>query len=380
MLTLDGVDVLKNPTTTGNTFGASIESIALSEAGPGQVSRLSFTLDDPAGEVGLQEGASVWFMDLARDVPLFAGWVESFEPTAWGLGRTVDVSCVGIEIVLDWRYVPTAITFSATTTAATAIQSLAEAAIGIGVPLRVGATSIGPSTLALPIGGLNSSLNVPATVGPGTLRQCLIDYLRAVVAAFGTTVLKDWQVTVDFRGGLRVQWVDATTGAWTPSDYAAINVSAVAGILPSGTRHRTNSTGASRQVYVSGGNAAGTGVVAGGSSRPGPVAVLSDPNSLDATYLQIAGGAYLAANGTTIAGEVTVDDGLNVQVVGSERRAGMQLTLTDPNLGLTNYTAPIVQIDKTFAPSGVETWTIRYGRIVSGMQYLRRLTRAALVQ
>src|SRR5437764_337656 len=94
-LCIDGLDVLRNPTSTGNTFAVPIESIQVIEAGPGQVSGLSFVIEDPQGEVSIVAGQYVLFMDNVLDMPIFAGWVASYDVSAFGVGRAIKVECDG---------------------------------------------------------------------------------------------------------------------------------------------------------------------------------------------------------------------------------------------------------------------------------------------
>jgi hypothetical protein len=82
----------------------------------------------------------------------------------------------------------------------------------------------------------------------------------------------------------------------------------------------------------------------------------------------------------SISGTVRSENTNNVGSVGAEVRAGMGLTLTDPNIPLTAYVARMQQIEKRFLDNGDEDWTITYGVVASGSQYIRRLTRAVISQ
>src|SRR6186997_225679 len=76
----------------------SLETIRLTEEGPGGVSSMEFTIDDPGKAVSIVDGAEVSFWDLTGNVVYFRGTVASWtaRPEFGGQGRTITVECDGI--------------------------------------------------------------------------------------------------------------------------------------------------------------------------------------------------------------------------------------------------------------------------------------------
>lgn len=370
-LTVDGVDVLRK-VGAPTAYGVPIDSIEVLESAPGQVSSMSFTISDPAGELAINAGAYVRFSDLASGLPIFAGWVDGVDVTALGTGRELAITCVGVEAVLDWWYGP-ALTIPALTTWGAAVQAIVAGAYRTGtVQLRandIGALACSVANGIAGFGVLESSLAVPA----GTLRQ----QIAAVSAAYAVDPpvgAVGVYTTVDFYHNLR--WSSYGLGyvpGWYASDYVAATIT-----QPSGTVYRIASAAATAVLVA--GSGTGSGIVTDGPNRPGPIATVSDANSTEARYRDAIARAYVAANGPTVSGEVTADElYTNGGAVGAERRAGMALTITDPNLGLSAYRAQTTSIRKTFLASGAEVWTFAFGARLSGAQLIRALTRTTQV-
>jgi hypothetical protein len=312
--------------------------------------------------------------DHTRDVPLFAGFVEQYTATALGTGRSYAVSCVGIEAILDWWRVPE-MTFPATTlTTQDILQSVLAQAYTTGtVQLRALAGTSGVnSTQAAPIraGSGGDFSTTTLTIPAGTLRQAIQAVADFGAGGFDTAYTVNFPCTVDFYHGLRFSYrLDAI---WAVADYADITVTGTP--RPSGTQVTTDSAGTPRAVFVTGGNAAGTGLVTDGTGVAGSVGAISVPGAFSADARNAAGRAWLARNAGVVSTRVTVEDAFNTGSAGSEKRAGMRVTVTDPNIG-TTVTGISAQITKTFMPGGLERWTIELGSSLSGAQYLRALTR-----
>lgn len=398
-LYIDGLDVLYQPGTPGALYGVPIETIQLTEAGPGQVSSMSFTIEDPNGVISLQAGGFVRFHDITRDLPLFTGFLETFAPEAPGTIRQIAVTCVGIEAVLDWMIVPS-LTIADGTNSFSAIRAAVAAAIGVGVPIKTagvdaeaylagGGNTGDASRQAYPVAGLvpigsggNTTVHA-VTVTSQTLRQAIQSILDNNLSnyvgwtgAFAHMPIAA-TLSVDFYGGLRTTFLyyDGTNGY---ADYPGLTVSSAGPLYPTATEHTTNAGSAVRQVVVTGGNAAGSGTFTDGTGLPGLVATISDTSLLTRDAAFAAAQAYINANGSSIAGSVTLDGVTNIGSQGAENRAGGQVTVTDTALGISGYKTNIAQIDKTFLPSGSEVWTLTYGTTAIGSQFLRRLTRAVL--
>lgn len=386
-LWIDGLDVLKNSATS---YGVPIESISLTEAAPGQVSSLSFTIEDPTGAIKVTDAAFVRFYDITRDLPLFTGFVASTTPVALGIGRAIEVECVGIEIVLDWWYSPatslTGMTF------AMAVQHIIAGAMRSGsVQVGVGYTGLTASSITSnppgPVSAGYWGVGSGSTAPAGTVRQALQSVIDTFFA--NPPFILSWSqpFTIDFRGYLRV--ADNLTElqpfyvpyyaalGWNVNEYVKTLTLPTSG-TPSETEASIDSSGAVRAVYVTG-TGAGSGIVTDGTGKPGPVAAVSDSNSTSADARISIGGSYIHRQGVSIAGSVTVEEFLDVGSVGSERRASMLLYLTDPNLGVVANPAAINAIEKTFLPNGKEIWRISFGAVVAASNYVRMLTRSQLV-
>jgi len=384
-LYVDGLDVLREPGAAGGRYGVDIETIQLVEQGYGQVSSLSFTIDDPAGVVSITDGATVRFQDITRNVPLFLGYVETFSPVALGPSRAIEVTCIGIESVLDWMVLPTAVTFPIGALFEDAVASVVALSTGIGAPLKVASRRNQQSNQEFPtaLSGVGvSTLQGPVTVPAGTLRQALQTLAAAWIAAFdpGGVAFLDVPASVDFYGGLRMAHLTnpQTANGWRTVDYATLTVSVAAARAPSGTQHTTDASGAVRGVWVNGGSAPGTGLVMDGTGKPGPIAVVSEPNSTTAESRLAAALAYMGSNSVLLSGEVTLEETANAGAAGAEYRAGGKMTITDANLGVTARTYIMASIAKSFTPSGSEVWTITYGATAKGSQFIRQLTRSTL--
>lgn len=379
LLTIDGLSVLKQPSTASG-YGVAVESIELTEMAPGQVSSLQFTLTDPNGALTFQAGAVVRYVDVTRDLPLFTGFIESTDIRALGIGRELVISCVGLEILLDWMQVD-AFTISATAADA-AVQDVVSHAIGVGYPLNYAAGAT--CTVATPVSPGSFALGVfPIAIPAGSLRQALEALRPAMQLGFGPLSRDRWWFTVDFRGGLRFARQSSTT--WNVSDYAgtiAINGLGFARV-PADTHYSIDGSGVTRQVKVVGGNAAGTAVISDGSGVPGPTAIINDANSLTADYARTVAAAYFGSNGIALSGTTRTEENIDAGAVGAEVRAGCGVTILDASVGqftpgFSTIVSLVNQIDKIYWPSDKETWVIHFGGMVTGSQYIRRLTRAVL--
>jgi hypothetical protein len=207
-LWIDGLDVIRKPGTTGNGYGTLIETVEVTEAGPGRVSAMTFTIEDPLIEVTVASGAYVVLWDHTNDVPAFAGFLMTprYQPEA--IGRVIACRAIGIEAILDWATVAS-FTPPSATFLGTAIQAaVAAAAMPPGVP-ALNSTAAAASSQANPIGITSLPPTVATAVGPGTLRQviqAMID--RASTGYLGTEAGTVVNFTIDAYGGLRVWRAD----------------------------------------------------------------------------------------------------------------------------------------------------------------------------
>lgn len=383
VLWLEGDNVLKAP-TLGNAYGVPEDSIAVTERGPGGVSAMSFVLRDPGKVHTLAEGDDVLYYDLVNDRPEFAGWVQAWGVARFGLGRAFSVRCIGFEAVLDWILVTTTITLPAGLALRDAVTALMGVTAGIGFPLRafvrpgfavndVSGNQVGPIAQfqqALADITLGSDVTITA---PVTLREAL-----AVVCGTGLDFFAgDWGgssflpvVTVDYYGGLRCY----SPGAG-PSDYASLTVAdtVAAALAPENLTHSVDAGGRPHQVWVKGGNAAGTGMVTDGTGIPGPTAVISDNTILTEGAKRAAGTAYLRDKRSTIRGSFE----LNGNTLATNVRAGSLLSLTDSETGATGNYA-IAELVKRYHGSRRD-WRIAFGGLPLDLaRQVRRLTRTTL--
>jgi hypothetical protein len=360
--------------TGGNAAAVPFDTIDLTEIGPGGASALSFTVEDPQGVVPIP-GASmnVQLWDLTNNRPMFNGFVQDrnlrpYQPQ----GRYIDITAIGIEAVLDWMIVPSLTILSGTNTQA-AVQSCYANATGIGVALNATGTSADNGSLAGPIGDLGAasgaSTQLDVVLAGETLREAIrkvLDVSQLAGGSFGFKTASIGVATVDFWGGLRV--FDPTQG---PSDYALLVVNDTTGpIYSEPLNHELDDTGTIHQIYIKGGNAAGTGLFSDGSGIAGQVAFLDDATILTSTARDAAGFAYLADKGGAVRGVF----GMKTVRPTTNIRAGSQVSVIDTLVGVSQ-TFPIASIHKTFTDT-LQNWEVAYGGLrPSAMRHLRRLTR-----
>lgn len=370
-LTIAGVDVLRPTGTAGNGAGVPIDSIRLSQAGPGGVSTLDCVYEDPlATGVIPNDGDEVVFWDYVNDVPLFGGWVAAWPITPDGIGRSTALHCVGYESILDWAALLADLVIPAgLTDVAIAIQSCVAAAEGTAELRAFSGTN---STQATPLsrtglGAITSSITIPAGT---SLREAA----RMCATAAATPVLGNVpanpQITVDFYRGLRAM-PDSAAAAWA-TDFVNLTVTdtPAGALVADNLRHETDASQIVRGIYIKGVNAAGTGFQGDGTGRPGRIAYLED-NTIDtAAKLAAAQVAYLNQFVIAKRGSLELNDWTPTAGV----VPGSVLVLTDAQTGATGSWR-IMQILKTFTDTR-QNWRITYGGLAPSVtRLLRRLTR-----
>lgn len=372
-LTVGGLEMLNPVGTLGLRTGTLLDSVKVTEAMHGRVSSMSFTVDDPLVAITISEGMEVRFRDITNDVPIFLGFVETISSDTLGLGRTLTVTAIGVEALLDWLVIPT-LTILTGTDIGMAAQQAATSAVGVGYPLRTtSAGTGGTSTQANPIaqGGFTLGLTAYDVVISGqTLRQALY----ALSAASDS---EPYEFTVDFYGGLRVKAQAFSTLTWDISDWVGLTIDGTATPkIGQAWENTTDYSQAVHAVYVQGANAAGSGLVTDGTGIIGRVEFLSDNTSDTAAKRDTIGDAYMAQRQATARGKVTQEDQRTIGPQGTEIHAGMFATLTDATVGLSAYSAVIGQIEKSFRGAASEVWTITYGgHPPSAIGTLRKITR-----
>lgn len=376
-LTVGGRDV---------TRYVDIESIDVDEQGPGSISSMSFTVVDPSSEVGHpQEGDEVEFWDNDNDRPLFAGWVQSWRIETYGLGRTITVECIGVEVLLDWIVTRTVAIDTLATGLHVAIQTLASG-FGLNITRTNGVLDGNQSS---PVGDLDEWAMTDHYGGAATvtiegqrLRDALMEASFATVwdnTPDGATSVRPY-FTVDFYRGLRA-WRGPNVGPQVvvdeqiPADYANLTVTdTVVGTTAATTlSHQVDAAGRPHTVHVTGGSAAGSGLVGDGTGLQWPRTSLSEPDATTVDDRDTAGRGYLLKYGPSTTGTLTLENYNPTTNV----RAGSMLILTDAPTGATG-TYRITSIRKRFRKSGGairQDWTVSYGGPPpSAMRQIRNLT------
>jgi hypothetical protein len=383
-LTMDGVDVLSTM--------VRIESIQLTEEGPGGVSSLDFTIEDPLSTFTMQEMAVVRFYDHTNNRPLFQGWMESFGVNPWAAqGRSIGVHCVGVESLLDWMLIPS-LTIPVNTPIHTAYQACVANATGVGWPIRAYAyDSSGfrgeTSTQQYPIGYYPNILAQDVVLSGTSLREALNQVSAAASSPSSGTFFvppgeaQSANVTIDFTSGLRVTPTFLTFSILNvaqPADYSTLTIQdTTAGTYAAtGLNFAVDTAGVIREVYVTGATPAVSGLYSDGSGIPGPVAQLNDGTITTTLGATLAATDYLFQFATSVRGSFSLDPTRAGFVASGNYRAGAQVTIkADSQVILADLTFVIAAIHKSWQP-GAESWAVDFGGFrPSAMKQIRRLTR-----
>jgi hypothetical protein len=386
MLTVAGVDV--GSAIGGNSYGVDPESITVTEAAAGSVSSMSFTITDPAGAIAVNKMDPVVFWDITRDMPIFRGWVQDAPAARLGIGRTISVTAIGVEAVLDWAYVPT-FTIPSATDNVGALQMIAAAAVGYnGVALNVAMIN-DVSTVAHPIEGATTGVSIASLGGgafvvpSGTLRQALRAYLEWYrgLADIGTWAQAFW-VTIDFWLGLRVWSYNPSNGTEGGSGdvFGSPTITTAGPIRPSDTEYSAAGGDVPRTAVVIGAAGAVT-TVSDGTGLPGPTVVRTDTNATTPQMRAGIGAAMLASQASSVRGSTTVEGGLTLGTFAAQIRPGSPVDVLDAQAGVSpTLHTWLGSITKTYMPSGEERWRVDFGnkqaRTVTGL--LRRLAQGEL--
>lgn len=379
-LYLGGVDVASERGAVGNRVGVPIESVSVTEAGPGGVSSMTFSVDDPGLGVGIARGMDVRFHDHVTDAPDFLGFVQGYTvaPAFGDQGRHIDVQAIGIEAVLDWAMTTSDLTFpgGSITRVATAIQTIVANSAGLG-PIRAFANdAFSNGTQASPLSSIVTTPNAASfSIPTGTTVREAIRTVIANMPLPGPDTDYQLAVTVDFTYGLRT-WRDVILSALdvTPSDYGTETiVNGPAGTVSENLEYTVSALDAPVAVVVRGSALSVT--VPGGEGVMGPVASITDTTITTIADAWQRGQAYLASFRQSLRGSYRQTD----RVPNATIHPGSIVVLTDARVGLAAVPLRVAQIDKEFNPSGREDWTLSFGGMPpSGAALIRRLTRATL--
>jgi hypothetical protein len=378
-LFLDGLNVLYKPTSSSPArYAVPIETIAVTEAGPGSASSMSFTIDDPGVEVGIVKGQEVRYHDHVRDRPIFLGRVQSHADVPWGGGRRIAIKAIGIDVALDWMIVP-ALTIPAGTDVQAAIMAAVAAATGIGWPFQTrGAIGLGgedgsanglSGVGSITVGGTTTSDTI--VFAGESLRAAIRKILNTMVGyplttAFSLQPAPDALISAD--GILHVYGI-------APNNFAQLTINDVyAGpIVAAVPEWAEDFGGIPAGVYVTGASPAASGLVTRGDGIPGPIAAMSDSNLTTADQRDVAGRAYLARTGIQQRGAARLESFAWTTNI----RAASPVRITDANLGLSVVNTVVAAITKTWTRDGLETWAVEIGvRRPAMSRQIRRLTAA----
>lgn len=363
MLLIGGTDVIARP--GGPDIGVPVESIVVREEGPGGVSSLTFECHDPTVVLGLSDGLEVayWKGSNLR----FRGRLDGsgLRPD-FGIGRGYTISATGVESWLDWLRLPGA--YTASVGGLNLQNAIVEVAQRNPGPLKIVTGSISYGSFDQPIGQLDQAgygipfLNNPATptIASGTTLRAAIEQLAAASVYPGTAGSVPQRgaavrATVDFFYGLRV-W--PAYGNALPTDYGQLVVvdtyasTQVAATLTVDTEYAE----AIHEVYVEGGNAAGSGLFGDGSGIRGEQGRVVVPSSTTADLAATAAQAFFGQQANSQRPKFTLEDYSPDETI----HAGSLVQLIDAQTGF-NAVQPIAAIEKRFKKNGLEDWTIEAG-------------------
>lgn len=383
MLAVAGVDMLLQP-GTGTRYGIPIDTIRLTQRGPGGTSELTFDVEDSALAVGFTKGAAVLFRDVANDYSLFAGFVIGWTPRPWQPGgRTVEVRCQGVEAILDWAKVG-----AFTVTAGSAVDSAIQQAVGnvitgTAAPLRAFAGSGNQQgTHDGPIGGLYAAVTDPSadlTIATGTtLREAIRRICDAsTLGSFGASnQISGLLFTVDYDYGLRV-WVDTAAGTLrTPSDWTNFSVHtdqpSSAFVAATQFDYTIDATTPSGVVVV--GAAGAYVVVSDGTGSPGNVNTFTDSTLTTTAQMTSAGLSYLNQFVQPARGSFDLEDKATAATV----FPGSLVTIIAPEFDLASVAFRVSEIGRTFYGTRQDWHVVFGGMKPSFASLVRRMTRDTL--
>lgn len=386
-LWIDGLNVLTEP--GGKRWWVTVESVRPTIAGPGGVSTLEFTITDPSQLITVTDGQRVVLHRLSNDKRLFQGWISrySLRPRRGGVGRMIDVTCVGVDSLLDWAVITTAVTFGTVLAVGTMVQQLVavSTAAGLDGVRALGDPTNAQGSQAFPIAnqliGTTSYSNqdeagnvIPVAITVGTTLREAINQVCRSAGLYGTFVF-----TIDHTMGLRL-WVNGASGNFfspTPStaDNLAITATVASTAAPGALAYDVDAASIVRRVLV-----LGTGVSAtvdDGTGKAGPMRVLNDPTITTAAGCRAAGYGYLADNRAGLRGTVTLEDSAAYANLGSEE-ALWGVNITDASIGLSG--ARYMTGSMAFRFYGSKTdYDLAFGGLEpSGARLMRQLTRGTL--
>lgn len=384
ILTVGGIDVIKS----AGGFGTPYESIELTEAGPGGVSSMTFDVEDPGITWSPQKRQEVIFSDLTNPHTEFHGWISGYGSEVFGLGRVWHIRVDGPEKILDWLFVPT-LTIPSGTCLREALQMILGASIGVGIPYTSRAKAgnngwrgdIGEEIASWRNALVASLTSQDVVISGATVRQAWDEVIQATSTGsdffgFGATSLSTGFLTVDMDLAVRAWGLDDNDASMKPSDWVNMTVTdTLAGTVRAHElTHDIDFGDDAAGVYVTGGNAAGTGLYGRGDGIPGAIVGESDSTVLTALGLANKGNAILQqkASASVARGSFLLPDHTPAS---TGIHPGAFVVLTDAQQSASG-TYRISGISKTYTKLR-QNWRVSYGGLAPSLpRAIRRLTRA----
>lgn len=357
-LWVGGVDIISR---------VDVTSIAITEAGAGGVSTLSFSLDDPTSTFSIDDGSTVRMHDTARDLPMFLGFLESVTYELWAaVGRTITLTAYGVEALLDSTVVPS-LTTTPSSLSLSGVAPVFELPflqlVGAYTGLRAGSTDTGnASTLTRPVGtsGVGDGLGQAVVFDGMSVRNAF----EAFLANTSTTDTRNpVYLGVDMWGGIRYFSFGGGNQPWAtgviPSDYAALTIdNSTPSALHSASlswRRDTSPGAITSAVYVTGAAPESTGWVVGDTTTGRHQSATSTSSTTSSGKQAAAVGVIGQRQGVAGRGRLTLENYTPTNV-----HPGSLLYITDTRMGWSAEVFLITQIDKILHAGDTQDWTVSF--------------------
>jgi len=388
-LFLNELDLIGPPS---RGFAVGIETITVNEVGPGGVSSISFTIDDPSKLITITSGQVIRFWWNANsagsvvDMPLFLGFVDTYtlRPDFGMQGRSIDVQGIGVEALLDWKILPT---YQAAVTLPEVISILG---FSVGIPSATLYQAVqAQSSLAAPVGGYSRAAGDVQAALIGNASSVGVPLRQALQEVIDSATLLDQQpaftgcsqikvlFTIDFYGQLRL-WNDSPTTQ--PTDYAqdSFDVTSLTGVVEN-LEFTTDPSQIVHEVWVTGSGAAATPTLYDdGTGIKGKQSAVTDTTITTAAKALQAAQAVFTANSNQVRGSYERSDWTPGGAAGTSIRAGSLVTMVDPTVSINSPTNGyrIMEIEKTFNGSGRQNWKVSFGSLApSAIRQIRSYNR-----
>lgn len=368
-LWVEGLDVIRDP--GGSGFGTPIESVSVELAAPGNVSGMTWSVDDPGKAWTPRAGDRVLLYDHVRGRPVFGGFLKV--PTsvgALGTARQWLLEAWGNEVVLDWSILTTDLVFASGTLMKDAVQAICGAARwgAPGVNWTSSPTALATPTQAQPVGDFGGSIiafGSTLTIAAGsTVRAALRKVGDAFRQLFNTDGYFVPMFTVDPWMGLRA-YVMAPAGTGTQgtafmydgqADWSTLTVTATpsAGNVPADLEHTHDGGVILRGQYIAG---TGTsGLTMDGTGRPGALEYVSDAAITGEQQRILTATSRIITRAAVYRGSFRLEAYTPTPLT----PPGTLVAITDAQTGATG-TYYLGGVTITFAPDGTQEWEVAYG-------------------